>query len=68
MAESQASLVAGGVAGLRRDESGNPVGLLRAGVVRGVLPNNGLEDSQLVQGQAVCHEAVGENRDELDIY
>ena len=68
MAESQASLVAGGVAGLRRDESGNPVGFLRGGVVRNILPDHGLEDSQLVQGQGVCHEAVGENWDELDVY
>ena len=67
MAEAQASLVAGGVAGLRRDEPGNPVGFLRGGVVRNGLPNHGLEDSQLVQGQEVCHEAVGENRDELNI-
>ena len=68
MAEFQASLLVGGVAGLRRDESGNPVGLLRGGVVRNVLPDHGLEDSQLVQGQGVRHEAVGENRDEFDVY
>ena len=68
MAESQASLVAGGVAGLRRDEAGNPVGFIWGGVVRNILPDHGLEGSKLVQGQGVCHEAVGENRDELDVY
>ena len=59
--------MAGGVAGLRRDESGNPVGFLQGGVVRNILPDHGLEDSQLVQGQGVCHEAVGENGDELGV-
>ena len=68
MAESQASLVAGGVAGFRRDESGNSVGFLRGGVSRNILPDHGLEGSQLVQGQGLCHEAVGEKRDELDVY
>ena len=32
------------------------------------LPDHGLAGSQLVQGQGVCHEAVGKNRDELDVY
>ena len=36
--------------------------------MRNVLPNHGLEDFQFVQGQGVCHEAVAENRDELNIY
>ena len=67
MAESQAPLVAGGVAGLRGDESGNPVGFLRGGVVCNVLSNHGLEGFRMFQGQGVCHKAVGENRDELDI-
>ena len=68
MAESQASLVAGGVGGLRRDESGNPVGFLWGGVLCNILSDHCLEDSQLVQGQGVCHEAAGENRDELNVY
>ena len=68
MAESQAPLLARVVAGLRRDESRDPVGFPRGEVARNALPNHGLEDSQLVQGQGVCHEAVGENRDELNIY
>ena len=68
MAETQASLVAGGVAGLWRDKAGNPVGFIRGGVMRNILPDHGLEGSQLVQVQEVCHEAVGENRDELDVY
>ena len=33
-----------------------------------ILPDHGLESPQLVQGQGVCHEAVGKNRDELDVY
>ena len=33
-----------------------------------ILPDDGLEGSQLVQGQGVCHEAVGNNRNELDVY
>ena len=33
-----------------------------------IWPDHGLEGSQLVQGQGVCHEAVGKNRDELDVY
>ena len=68
MAEPQSSLVAGGVAGLRRDELGNPMGFLRGGVVRNILPDHGPEGSELFQGQGVCHEAVGENRNELDVY
>ena len=36
--------------------------------MRNILPDHGLEGSQLVQGQGVCHEAVGKNRDELDVY
>ena len=68
MAESQASLVAGGVAGLRRDKAGNPVSFVRGGVMRNILRDHSLEGSQLVQGQGLCHEAVGKNRDELDIY
>ena len=68
MAESQASLVAGGVAGHWRDEARDPVGFTRGGVMQNILPDHGLEGSQLVQGQGVCHEAVGENRDDLDIY
>ena len=60
--------MAGGVAVLRRDEAGNPVGLVRGGVMCNILPDHGLEGSQLVQGQGVCHEAVGKNRDELDVY
>ena len=58
----------GNVAVLSRDEAGNPVGLVWAGVMRNILPDHGLEGSGLVQGQEVCHEAVGKNRDELDIY
>ena len=68
MAESQTPLVAGVVARLRGDESGSPVCFLRGGVVRNILPDHGLEYSQLNQGQGVCHGAVGENRDELDVY
>ena len=58
----------GGVAVLRRDEAENPVGLVRGGFVCNILPDHGLEGSEVVQGQGVCHEAVERNRDELDVY
>ena len=36
--------------------------------MRNIGPDHGLEDSELVQGQVVCHEAVGENRNESDVW
>ena len=36
--------------------------------MRNILPDHGLKGPQLVQGQGVCHEAVGKNRDELDVH
>ena len=60
--------MARGVAGLRGDEAGDPVGSVRGGVMRNIVPDHGLKGPQLVQGQGVCHEAVGKNRDELDVH